>query len=108
MPENKGLLMIGLIFIFACIFLFVAGAFFPSTIGFLDRVVCPDGMHLSNQADEFTNQVGSPVDVINIVCTGEAQSPVSATPKMLLILFGLAISGGVLIIWSYGGIKRVN
>jgi hypothetical protein len=109
MSANKALLSIGLVFVFACIFLFVAGAFFPRMIGFLDRVVCPDGMQLGNQVEQYTNETGSPGDAVNMVCVGaEGQTPVDATPRMLLILFGLAIAAGVFIVWSFGGVKRVN
>jgi hypothetical protein len=108
MPTNKGLLSIGMVFIFSCVFLFFAGVFFPRAIGFLDGVVCPDGMQLSNRVDQFTNEVGIPGDAVNIVCVGEGQSSIDATPRMLVILFGLAVAAVVFIVWSYGGIKRVS
>jgi hypothetical protein len=105
---NKGLLTVGLVFIFACLLIFLAGMFAPRAIGFLDGLVCPDGMQLGNQTQQRVDQDGNNVDATTTVCVGEGQSAVDVTPKMLALLFGLAIVGGVFIAWSVGGIKRVS
>ena len=107
-PTNKGLLSIGLVFIFACVFLFVAGMVAPRAIGFLDGVLCPDGMQLNNRVEQQVDSEGNNVDAVTTVCVGGGQAPVDVTPGMLAILFGLAIAGGVWIAWSVGGIKRVS
>ncbi len=65
-------------------------------------------MHLSNRVDPYTNEVGNPGSAVNMACVAEGHTAVDATPKMLLILFGLGIASGVFFIWAYGGIKRVN
>jgi len=105
---NKGLLSVGLIFIIACILLFVAGMVAPRTLSFLDGALCPEGMHLDNRVEQQVDQDGNDVDATTTVCVGEGQAPVDVTPQILAILFGLAIAGGVFIVWSVGGIKRVS
>jgi hypothetical protein len=105
---NKGLMTLGLIFIFACILLFLAGMFAPRAIGFLDGLVCPDGMQLGKDTQQQVNDEGNTVDATTTVCVGEGRAAVDVTPRMLALLFGLAIAGGVFIIWSVGGIKRVS
>ncbi len=105
---NKALLIVGLVFLFACILVFVAGMFAPRAIGFMDGILCPDGMELSNHTLQQLDQDGNTVDATTTVCVGEGQAAVDVTPKMLALLFGLAIIGGIFIVWSLGGIKRVS
>ncbi|HEY2980234.1 MAG TPA: hypothetical protein VGJ22_03560 [Anaerolineales bacterium] len=104
---SRGLLVVGLLFLLACLLLFLAGMFAPRALSFLDAAVCPDGMHLDKQVSQHVNDEGNLVDSTNTVCVGEGQAPVDITPRMLLILFGLALVGGGFIVWSVRGIKRV-
>jgi hypothetical protein len=108
MPKTKILLGIGLIFIFACIFVFSAGMFFPRALGFLDGVMCPDGMQLGNHVQQQYDNDGNLLDATSSVCVVEGQPPVDVTPAMLALLFGLAILGGAFIVWSMGGIQRLT
>jgi hypothetical protein len=105
---NKGLMTVGLVFIFACLLLFLAGMFAPRAIGFLDGLVCPQGMQLSNHTEQQVDSDGNDVDATSTVCVGEGQAAVDVTPKMLTLLFALAIIGGAFIVWSVGGVKRVS
>ena len=108
MSTDKTLLGIGLVFILACVFLFLAGAFLPRGLAFLEAVICPGGMQLSNRVGPQVDDEGNNVDSVTMVCVGAGRSPVDATPRMLLILSGLAIVGGAFVAWSMGGVKRVS
>lgn len=105
---NRGLMSIGLIFIFACVLLFAAGMFAPRTLGFLDGMLCPDGMQLDRRVQQQVDSEGNNVDAVTTVCVGEGRAAADVTPQMLVILFGLALVGGVFIFWSVGGIQRVS
>ena len=108
MPTNKRLLGIGLAFIAACIFLFLAGTMFPRAIGFLDGVLCPDGMQLTKHSEQIITDEGNPGTSNTVICVGEGQAPVSATAGLLLIMGGLGVVATGFIVWGYGGIKRVK
>ena len=105
---NRSLLIVGLIFFFACILLFLAGMFAPRAIGFLDGVMCPEGMQLGKQTQQQVDSEGNNVDATTTVCVGAGQPAVDVTAKMLGLLFALALAGGIFVFWSVGGIKRVE
>jgi hypothetical protein len=108
MTKRKVWTGLGVLFVFACLFVFAAGLFFPRALAFLDGFACPDGMRLDNQAETRVNDVGNEVDAVSMVCSGEGRTPVDATPRMLMLLFALALIAGAFLTAGSGGIQRVG
>jgi hypothetical protein len=82
-----------------CPFVFFAGTFFPQALGFLEPFVCPHGLHLDNETLSQSDLRGNTTATYTICTDGHQE--VDVTGKILLILFGLAILGGILlIVWA--------
>jgi len=99
---RKIFLIIALLTTLMCPLLFIGGQFFPSSLGFLEPVVCPSGMHIDQVTESISDPRGNATSS-NIVCT-DGQEEVDVTGKMLIILFGVGIlSVGLLITWALTG-----
>ena len=96
---HKILLILALFNILMCPLLFVGGVFFPSSLDFLEPVLCPPGMHLEQLRESISDARGN-TTAIYLSCT-DGHDQVDATGRMLVILFGVAILGvGLLITWA--------
>ena len=101
-PLKRLLLVLALISILACPALFVTVTFFPSTLAFLDPVLCPQGMHLDNETRSQSDERGN-VTSVYAVCVGDGEQ-VDVTGRLLAILFALPIVGVVLlVVWALTG-----
>jgi hypothetical protein len=99
---RKVLLIFALLNILMCPLLFVAGNFFPASLGFLEPVLCPQGMQLGATTESLSDPRGN-VTASFSVCT-DGRDQVDVTGKMLAILFGVAILGVVLLVaWALTG-----
>jgi len=99
---RKILLIVALLTTLMCPLLFVGGQFFPSSLGFLEPIICPSGMHLDRVTESISDPRGNATSS-NIICT-DGQEDVDVTGKMLIILFGVAILGvGLLVTWVLTG-----
>jgi len=102
---RKLLLIVSLFIILMCPLLFIGGVFFPSSIGFLEPIICPSDMHLNRLTESLSDPRGN-VTASYLVCT-DGHEQVDVTGKMLIILFGLAIFGvGLLVAWALGGSSK--
>ena len=99
---RKILLIFALFNILLCPLLFVGGVFFPSSLVFLEPVLCPSGMHLEQSTESMSDARGN-VTATYLACT-DGREQVDVTGKMLIILFGVAILGvGFLVTWALIG-----
>ena len=97
--SQKILLILALFTILLCPLLFIGGVFFPSSLGFLEPVLCPAGMHLEQLTESMSDAHGN-VTAISLDCT-DGYERVDITGKMLIILFGVGIVGvGLLVTWA--------
>ena len=93
------LLVIALFTILMCPLLFVGGVFFPSSLVFLEPILCPSGMHLDQSTESISDLRGN-VTAIYSECT-DGHERVDVTGKMLIILFSVGIVGvGLLVTWA--------
>jgi len=96
---HKILLILALFNILMCPVLFIGGVFFPSSLGFLEPVLCPSGMHLDKLTESMSDARGN-VTAIYLACT-DGREQVDVTGRMLIILFGVGILGvGLLVTWA--------
>jgi hypothetical protein len=96
---HKILLILALFNILMCPVLFAGGVFFPSSLGFLEPVLCPSGMHLEQLTESISDARGNTI-AIYLSCT-DGHEQVDAAGRMLVILFGVAIiGGGLLVTWA--------
>ena len=99
---RKILLICSFLIILMCPLLYVAGAFFTSSLSFLEPVVCPSGMHLGRTTESISDARGN-VTASYLICT-DGNEEVDVTGKMLIILFGVAILGvALLVTWALTG-----
>jgi hypothetical protein len=102
---RKALLAIALLSILLCPILFLAGNFFPSALGFLEPVLCPAGMHLGSKTESLSDPRGNVTDSYGVCTDGREQ--VDVTDRLLVILFGVAILGVVLLVaWALTGTEK--
>jgi len=95
---HKILLILALFNILMCPLLFIGGVFFPSSLDFLEPVLCPSGMHLEQLTESMSDARGN-TTASYLNCT-DGHEQVDVTGKMLIILFGVAILGvGLLVTW---------
>ena len=79
--------------------LLLIGGVFPSSLGFLEPVLCPSGIHLEKLTETISDARGN-VTAIYLACTDEHEQ-VDVTGKMLIIPFGVGILGvGLLVTWA--------
>ena len=96
---HKIFLILALFNILMCPLLFIGGVFFPSSLGFLEPVLCPSGMHLEQSTESISDARGN-ATAIYLSCT-DGHEHVDATGRTLIILFGVGILGvGLLVIWA--------
>jgi len=96
------LLVIALFTILMCPLLFIGGVFFPSSLAFLEPMLCPSDMHLDQSTESISDPRGN-ATASYLVCT-DGHEQVDVTGKMLVILFGVGISGvGLLVTWALIG-----
>ena len=96
------LLIFAFLSILMCPLLYIAGEFFTGSLSFLEPVVCPSGMHLGRTTESVSDARGN-ATASYIICT-DGDEEVDATGRMLVILFGVAILGGVLLVtWALTG-----
>jgi hypothetical protein len=96
----KILLILALFNILMCPLLFIGGVFFPSSLEFLEPVLCPSGMYLEQLKESISDARGN-TTATYLSCT-DGHERVDATGKMLIILFGVAIIGvGLLVTWAW-------
>ena len=102
-PVLRKALLAGAIFmILMCPVLFVAGNFFPASLGFLEPALCPPGMQLGGTTESLSDPRGN-VTASFSVCT-DGREEVDVTGRMLAILFGVGIVGVVSIVaWALSG-----
>ncbi|MCD4753709.1 MAG: hypothetical protein K8R40_11610 [Anaerolineaceae bacterium] len=99
---RKILLIFSLLSILMCPLLYIAGEFFTNSLSFLEPVVCPSGMQLGRTTESISNPQGN-ATASYMVCT-DGNEEVNVTGKMLVILFGVAILGLVLLVtWALTG-----
>jgi hypothetical protein len=97
---RKLLLVLALLNILMCPLMFLAGTFFPRTLGFLDPTLCSPGMHLGNETMSQSDLRGN-ITAMYIICT-DGHQEVDVTGKMLVTLFGLPILGVILLVaWAF-------
>ena len=97
--SRKILLKFALFTILMCPLLFIGGVFFPSSLGFLEPILCPSSMHLEQLTESISDPRGN-VTAIYLDCT-DGHERVDVTGKMLIILFGVGILGvGLLVTWA--------
>jgi hypothetical protein len=97
--SRKILLILALFTILMCPLLFIGGVFFPSSLAFLEPILCPSGMHLDQLTESISDPRGN-ANAIYLVCT-DGREQVDVTGKMLIILFGVGIVGvGLLVTWA--------
>jgi hypothetical protein len=96
---HRILLILALFNILMCPLLFVGGVFFPSSLGFLEPILCPSGMHLDKLTESIADARGNTTGIYLVCTDGDEQVDVSG--KMLIILFGVGIVGvGLLVTWA--------
>ena len=99
---HKMVLLVALLTILMCPLLFIGVRFFPSSMGFLEFILCPSGMHLEQETEMAADPEGEDeeVQVTSLVCT-DAHRKVDITTRMLIILFGVGILGvSLLVSWT--------
>lgn len=95
-------MIFALLNILMCPMLFIAGEFFPNSLGFLEPIICPSGMHLDRTTESISDPRGNAIASFSICTDGHEQ--VDVTGKLLVILFGVAILGVALIVtWALTG-----
>jgi hypothetical protein len=88
--------------ILSCPLLFVGGNYFPTSLSFLEPILCPTGMHLDQTTESISDPRGNATASYSICTDGNEQ--VDVTGKMLVILFGVAILGvALLVTWALTG-----
>ena len=93
------LLILALFTILMCPLLFIGGAFFPSSLVFLEPILCPSDMQLDQSTESISDPRGN-ATAIYLECT-DGYERVDVTEKMLIILFGVGILGvGLLVTWA--------
>lgn len=93
------LLIIALFSTLMCPLLFVGGVFFPSSLGFLEPILCPSGMHLDKLTKSISDARGN-ITGNYLVCT-DGYEQVDVTGKMLIILLGFGVLGiSLLVTWA--------
>jgi hypothetical protein len=99
---RKVLLASAIFMILLCPALFVMGRYFPASLGFLEPALCPPGMQLGSTTESLSDPRGN-VTASFSVCT-DGREEVDATGRLLMILFGVAILGAVLLVaWALSG-----
>lgn len=99
---RKILLILAILSMLMCPLLYIAGEFFTSSLSFLEPIVCPSGMHLGRTTETISDSRGN-ATASNMVCT-DGNEEVDVTGKMLIIIFGVAILGAVLLVaWALTG-----
>ena len=93
---KKTLTYAALVVILLCPLTFLAGAFAPQSLSFLDPVVCPEGYTLDRSVGAYLNEVGNEGTSVNMVCVSAGGDSVDVTPAMLGMLFGIVALAGVL------------
>ena len=102
---RKTLLILSLLSILMCPLLFIAGQFFTDSLNFLEPVICPSGMHLGRITESISDPRGN-ATASYLVCTDDNEQ-VDVTGKMLVILFGVAILGVILLVtWALTGTDK--
>ena len=97
--SRKILLILALFTLLMCPLLFIGGVFFPSSLVFLESILCPSGMHLDQSTESISDARGN-ATAIYLECT-DGRERVDVTGKMLIILFGVGILGvGLLLTWA--------
>ena len=97
--SRKILLILALFTILICPLLFIGGVFFPSSLVFLEPILCPSGMQLDQSTESISDARGN-ATALYLECM-DGQERVDVTGKMLIILFGVGIVGvGLLVIWA--------
>ena len=100
--SRKILLILALFTILMCPLLFIGGVFIPSSLVFLEPILCPSGMHLDQSTDSISDARGN-ATAIYLECT-DGSERVDVTGKILIILFGVGIVGvGLLLTWALIG-----
>lgn len=100
--SRKILLIVALFTILMCPLLFIGGVFFPSSLVFLESILCPSGMHLDHSTESISDARGN-ATAFYLDCT-DGHEQVDVTGKMLIILFGVGIVGvGLLLTWALIG-----
>jgi hypothetical protein len=99
---RKAVLASAIFMILMCPTLFVAGRYFPASLGFLESVLCPPGMELGSTTESLSDPRGN-VTASYSVCT-DGREEVDVTGKLLVILFGVGVVGVVsLVAWALSG-----
>jgi hypothetical protein len=97
--SRKILLILALFTILMCPLLFIGGVFFPSSLVFLEPILCSSDMHLDQSMESISDARGN-ATAIYLECT-DGRERVDVTGKMLIILFGVGILGvGLLLTWA--------
>ena len=100
--SRKILLIFALFIILMCPLLFIGGVFFPSSLVYLEPILCPSGMHLDQSTESISDARGN-ATAIYLECT-DGHERVDVTGKMLIILFGVGIVGvSLLVTWALMG-----
>lgn len=99
---RKLLLVVAILTILMCPLLFIGAQFFPDSLGFLEPVICPSGMHLERVTETVADDEGyATASFLN--CT-DGREEVDITGRMLIILFGVGILGVILLVfWALAG-----
>jgi hypothetical protein len=97
--SQKLLLILALFTILLCPLLFISSVFFPSSLFFLEPILCTPGMQLDQSTESISDARGN-ANAIYLECT-DGHERVDVTGKMLIILFGVGILGvGLLVTWA--------
>jgi hypothetical protein len=100
--SRKIMLIVALFTILMCPLLFIGGVFFPSSLFFLEPILCPYGMYLDQSTESISDPRGN-ATAIYLECT-DGYERVDVTGKMLIFLFGVGIIGvGLLVTWALIG-----
>lgn len=100
--SQRLLLYVALLVILMCPLLYIAGEFFPRSLGFLEPIICPAEMHFDLVRESVSDERGN-ATASYLICT-DGQEQVDVTGKMVAILFGLGILGaGLLVTWALTG-----
>jgi hypothetical protein len=97
--SQKILLILAFLTILICPLLFVGSVFFPSSLVFLEPILCPSDMHLDRSTESISDARGN-ATAIYLGCT-DGHERVDVTEKLLIILFGVGFVGvGLMVTWA--------